>query len=428
MKTKNATIKASPVEAMMDGLGSIINMYLCAVLDFQEKIDFPLLQKSLYALYLEEPVIGARYNRKNRRSQWIIDPDPKWECAEYNNIDENKAQLIEEGFIQKPEPYVNEIPVSLHLLHLDSYDRLIIRINHLLTDAGGIKTFLYRLCENYTTLKADPEWIPEKSNKRCRPGLLKAVRISNIGKVLRGMKDDMKTTKPVPGFFIPMSDNEPHNGTIASLHLDPARVTRLREKWKKENITLNDILLCAFSSAVYKSFYHVDNQINIMRLYITSDLRKYVPQESYIGNLSMNTTIDTEDMSQFSPHQYLHYVSSQTRKWKQHYSGLGAAIMSNGILKILPDKIIRNLLKGAAASITFTNMGLLDNDKLSLGNTQCINARINPPLGLPPSFIAGATGFEDTITFCYGYWASAFKHKNADMLMKEMDEQLSLLE
>ncbi len=430
MKPDNTIIKANPVDAMLDGMGTIINMYLYAIIDVQDKIDFTLFQKSLYTLYLEEPKIGARYTRRKRRSVWIVDPKPQWECIEYNNIDDKEAQRIEEGFIQSPRAHINTLPISLYLLHMETCDRLIIQINHLLTDAGGIKNLLYRLFKIYNTLKSDPDLhsTTTKTGPGSTPGLLKAVRLSNIGRIIRTVPRDLKSTKPLPGFSIPMSDTGPENGRTISLFLDSSRVARLKNRWKNEDFTLNDILLSVLSSALYTCFSHGKNRNAPMRLFVTTDMRKYVPAENYIGNFSFNTTIDTEDPSGYSPQQHLEQIASKTRKWKQDFTGLGTAILLSAILRILPDKLLRGMIKDNPPTIAFTNMGLLDETKISIGEIPCINARINPPLAFPPSIIAGATGYADTLTFSLGYWSSAFKQEHAEMVITEMDKQLKYLE
>ena len=71
---------------------------------------------------------------------------------------------------------------------------------------------------------------------------------------------------------------------------------------------------------------------------MTSDLRKYVPQENYLGNLSSVRIIETTNPSSFKPEYYLKHITSKTRKLKQNYSGLGMGCSFNSLLLLFSDK------------------------------------------------------------------------------------------
>lgn len=431
-------IAAAKVEAVLDGANTFADMALHAVVDLPGRLDLSTLRNALACVANAELAVGARYMRRRLRSAWVIDPAPQWPLTEYHDVDPHLALKREAELISEPFKPAKHLPVTLRLLHMDRHDRLLIRISHLLADAGGIKTFLYSLAAACRKLREYPFWLPATGNSGTRgmPRSLCSACFPHLGPVIRGMVTDTISFFPKRFFFVPMAATEAFTSCVAVLRVDSERLARLKQRWQPKGITVNDLLLTAFSRSLEKCFAGNPGQRERMGLVVTADLRRHLSPNDYIRNMSSLRVLDLGKLPLPSPIAHLKRVARRTARWKRTKAGLGASLLAMACMGLLPDGLIRSLTRTAlgrglsldGCRIALTNMGILDERKLDFGDGPCLGARLSPPVALPPLMIAGATGCAGTLSFSLGFRHPSLRKEEAERLLKELDRELSLLE
>ena len=154
-KTQQTKIRATQLELFLDYMGSVCDLYIHVIIDLPKKIELQELRRAMSIVAAQEPVLSFRYIREGNQSYWKFEKSPNWDIKEIylsSEISDYANELIK----QPPHPEGN-FPVSIRLIHLRDWDRLHIRISHILTDGGGSKEFIYSLASAYRKVLIKPE-------------------------------------------------------------------------------------------------------------------------------------------------------------------------------------------------------------------------------------------------------------------------------
>lgn len=168
---------------------------------------------------------------------------------------------------------------------------------------------------------------------------------------------------------------------------------------------------------------------------VTSDLRKHLPPEEHLGNLSMLRSLPLGALPLPAPLAHLSRITELTSRWKRHGSGIGSAIWSQLLASLLPhsllraalSRLFRQLIHGRMPQIALTNMGPIDDALLDFGDGPCLEARLLPPIGQPPLLLAGVTGCAGALHFSVGYRHPSPTADQVKQLLGRMDRELELL-
>ncbi len=393
---------------VVDGMSGPLATALQMAIDLPGRLDAGRLRTALVCLALDEPTVGARYQRCLLRDRWIVEPAPEFEVAEADAGDDDEAAALENEFIQRPFEATEGLPVSALLLHLDGGERLLLRVNHLLADGGGTKRLAYRLASAYRQLIDDPHWrpTPGRPGPRSYMRVYRALGAAHLPAVLRGWFDELRTVDPRSHLEVP-SDQPAEEGRGGHrLRLSPRRVARLKARWREAGMTLNDLLLAAFGRALESTYGAVEGQGARISCIVTSDLRKLLPDDDHINNFAELRFIPLGVMPLAPPEENLRRVARWTQRWKQGSRGLASAMLHALMSLLLPASVGRWLLstmlglawRAKGTKICLTNIGPIDEERLDFGDGPCLDARMTLPAAQAPGFFAAATGCAGSVT------------------------------
>jgi NRPS condensation-like uncharacterized protein len=436
-KAQKNKIKATQLEIFIDHVSTICDLYLNVIIDPPQKISLRRLIQAMSLVAAQEPRISARYIREGNRSYWEFEKNPDWDIEEIFSSDEI-TEYAPELIANPPHPEGN-FPISIRLIHFPGRDRLHVRINHILTDGGGTKEFIYTLASAYRKIIINPDINSDTSDWKNRQfiGLRKWLKTFPIGLVAAGLISDKKSLLlPADYFAVPMKICKTTEGRIVLLHLNSHRVFRLKNFARIKKATINDILLTAFSRALSNCFASRTNFGKQIGVIVTSDLRKYIDWERSLCNLSNARVLKLGTLPLRGHIELLEDVIRLTIRWKKNLTGLGNFLFNKVFLKCLSGRSIRFLVNklsrrdqhAKVCRIVLTNFGLLDPTKIDFGDGPCSNAFILPAIGTPPFLVAGASGCADKICFSIGYRTGSLSADTMNKLIKEFDNELYLLE
>jgi NRPS condensation-like uncharacterized protein len=436
-KAQKIKIKATQLEIFFDHMSSICDLYLNVIIDLPKKINLQRLIQAMSLIAVQEPRISARYIREGYRSYWKFEKNPDWDIEEIFSSDEI-TEYAPELITNPPHPEGN-FPISIRLIHFHGRDRLHVRINHILTDGGGTKEFIYMLASAYRKIQFKPEINSNTSlwTNRQLLGLGKYLKTYPIGLLVAGLILDKKSLLlPADYFAVPMKICKKSEGRIILLHLNSDRVFRLKNSAGIKNATINDILLTAFSRALSNCFAAPTNIGKQFGVIVTADMRGYIDWERSLCTLSNTRILKLGTLPLRGRSDLLDDVIRLTTQWKKNLAGLGNFLFNMIFLKcnsgrsirFLVNKLIKRDQQAKVCRIVFTNLGLLDPKKIDFGDGPCSNAFILPAIGTPPYLIAGASGCADKICFSIGYKSGSLPTDSINKLIDELDRELYLLE
>jgi NRPS condensation-like uncharacterized protein len=441
-------ITSAGIEPIVDSMGESTKIALFATLEFDRPLSAPLLRRALDQLSVADPVLTCSYERRFFRSRWLPTPATERELEEHFAPTAEAAQELEAEFIATPFHRTGERPLRLRLVHRRDGDLLLVRASHLLVDGGGMKNLLYRLAEAYRRLALDPDWSPRQYRTSPRGGRRLALAVSRLPlkTLAQGWWHDLLSYFPRPTVAVPMADLQMNQleSRMAHRSISPERVAALKARWHGHHITLNDLLLTAFTRAVVNCFpqYSANRHLSV---YVTSDLRKHIPPEEHLTNLSHMRVLQLgRGPWPERATDHLHHVALRTRQWKAEGSGLGpglahyclaAPLLPDGLVRWAArrsagpaDSLVERQLRNLRCRLVLTNIGQLDQERLDFGQGPCRAAHIDPPVGLPPGLVTAATGYRGRVTFSMAYCHPALADGDVKRLLNSFDDEMKALE
>lgn len=453
--------RAATVTALVDGLGAVADSHLHVRIDLEGRVGAALLRRALRALSQVIPELGATFERGFWGARWVLRQDPTWEIREVADVDEAQALRLERALFGLPFQPTGTLPLRAWLLHGPEHDVLLLRVSHLLADGGGTKNLCYRLAEACRELARDPDWRPPAHPV---PNVIFRLARARAGCGLRGAwaeaVDVFRSEKKRPRLWVDTRDAPPRSplsplleglegeGTppapagepttdFVLLHLPASRVERLRERYRGQGITLNDLALAAMTRAMDRCFGGEDRAGHHVTLLVTSDLRRYEdPPRHDVSNFSNLRPLVTGVLPCPSVPENLRRVVHATRLWKAGATGLFATRLLLLMLVGLPHGIFRWMVGGVLQRVllrdrgitALTNIGPLVAHRLDFGHGPCRHARVLAPVARGDGLLITAlTGCRGALDLSIAYKTPWQDRAALERLRDVFDEELSLL-
>jgi NRPS condensation-like uncharacterized protein len=431
-------LTACPLSALVDGMGAHIDTHLHVRIDVPGRLDPERLRRAVEVVSQRLPELAGRFEPRWWRSRWNIDPDPDWELDELELGSPEAADLRERSLYGEPfEPH-EALPLKGLLLHLPEHDRLLLRVSHLLADGGGTKNLCYRLARAYRGLGGDPAWVePPVPRAHITLRMLRIVQWRRLPAMVVGALDEIAANRPMRAIHVPMGPDSSSTAHYRELHLEPARVQRLRERWKPGGITLNDVALSAFMRAVVMAFPEANAQRTHAALVATNDMRLYENAPGLdVCNHSGLRPLVIRRLPLPAPEDSLALVRRATRRWKAGMTGLLLALPVGMLASVIPhawgralvDRLLSRFRRVQGACTGLTNIGPIRAEDLDFGDGPCLAARVTVPLPRPYMLIGALTGCNGSLDFTVGYRSPQVAHEDARRLMETLDRELMALE
>ena len=392
------------------------------IIHFESKIEVPRLQKALRLLLDAEPVLGCRFVENFWKAFW--EPIPE------NELDRAKLLERKSGSPSEQEAALNTFygetidglagpQLKAMLFSRQGGERLVLKINHLVCDAGGFKEVLYRLSSIYSKLEFDPDFRPEVRNGS--RSLAQVYRNFNpfvrLGIFRRGLKELFRAAKPSQSQQYPVMKERLGPVHFQFKHFSRERSAQVMAYGRQHDATLNDVVVTAVFRAIARQAGWEVNKAGAMRINGTVDLRRYLPsgKADALCMLSGVYSVVMADAIDDCFEDTLLKIKARIDEQKENYFGLGIMLVLYGMLFPYPFLIKKravkkqwreNLDKGRVPP-GMTNLGRIDHKKLGFEGAAVQTVYMAAPACCPPWFSCGLSGFSGRLTLSTGFYQSS---------------------
>lgn len=413
--------KAETWDIMQFMFGKFNDHQLHCVIEFDNHIDENCLKKAVYMSTWVFPLVTCRFVEKHS--------PPYWESCNFTTDDfvkivetENVHEEIEKCIVQKTYTFKGP-QLKINIIRSNTYDCLCIIINHMLCDAAGFKDYLYIVSSIYSNLKSNPAYTPNfqissRSVKQVLDnfGDLDKVKIFFSSSQLSKYKGDV--------YFTLEGDN---NSSFIVIHKITENRFKFIKKYAEETkTTINDIVLAAYIRALHKELH-----CSHIALPCPVDLRRYIPERKAEGicNLTSNMVCDIgKDIGKDYKETLLKVKKSMEHE-KKSFSCLKGPMMLEIIFSILPYKFAKSLVSKTFHNppIAMTNIGIIDEKRLSFYGTKIKDAYITGSIKYKPYFQVALTTFNNKMTFSINFYGTQKDKEKIHSFLQTLDDELPKL-
>ena len=409
------------------------------VLKFDGKLDQPRLRKALRLLIDAEPLLGARFVKHWLKPYWQrLSVHELDSAALLDVVDETGGSTLEElsdSFFRDYIDLMKGPQIRALLVAGNETDRMILKIQHLMCDAGGFKELLNLLSDIYTKLGDQPDYKPSVDNGSrslhqiySRFSFYDLMRIFYHGCVqFQAMSFPPKVKK--------YSSNWIRTGKLGYVfkRFPKERFLQIKQYAQEKGVTINDLFVSALLRAMVKQSNL--NHRGWLRLAGTVDLRRFIPGRKAEGLCQMSSlyTIKIKSNKCANHDETLAIVKKQMDLYKRNFIGLGVFLVYWFTTKPLPYSIFNRMMRLGTkigkwignTTLGFTNLGLIDNKGNNFGPHILLSAEMTCPGSIPPAFLCALSGYGETLTLNAGTYDSSIQKKSIKELFDIVDQELT---
>lgn len=397
-------------------------------LEFKSHLDVDRLKKALDLTLDTEPLLGCRFVKRWWRPYWErLGPDRR------DVLTLAETVLAYEEFKRASiDPYIGP-QIKACLLRTPDRDRLLIKVAHEVSDAGGVKQIAKIVSSTYSRLAHDPKYRPEPNINGDRsiwqvlrhvPWYAYPTILYNYYRVYM-----FPVLFPLGTVHLPVVADD--DRTLEFIHrtVNEDLLKYVIQYGRQRNATLNDVLMAAFFHALTAaSDWDRKSQL---RIRITIDLRRFIPDGNVgsICNLSgMEVVALGTDLNNDFDYT-LRRISSFMRQRKAQWIGIndfvGLAPLSiflpHAVMERIIVSIVQNSVNSGQAAYVFANMGTIEQKDVNF-DMPPFEARFLGAVDYPPHILFWFESYNRSITISAGSWPCSKKQ-----IERCLDEMIAVL-
>jgi len=317
-----------------------------------------------------------------------------------------------------------EPQLKIFLAREEKLDTLCVIINHMVSDGGGLKEYLYLLADLYSKCEKDAGYHvkPQSFGKR------------NLNQLLRNLSFKQKlgilfskapSHKPDPAMILPIKGDQ-SSPILVIRRIEKERFAQIRSFAKSSHASVNDMLLAAYIRTLHRVTGCTD-----LTVPCPVDLRRYkkVGQMCGICNLTANYSCHV-DMTCDEPFgETLKKISAQMQAQKESDACLKGPMLYHMMFHILPFGTVRKLFyKISPVPVTsYTNLGIIDDEKLRFSSLTVENAFISTAVKHVPYFQLSVSTYGGCCTLTSSLYATEEDRKNVEDFLSQVENELNSL-
>lgn len=392
-------IPTKVADRSLAAMDSLFTPIIQLEMEFDYLLDDQRLAKSVSLIMDVEPILGCRFVPRAIRPYW-----ERVEKERFNVFTVTKNLSEYEVFRKKRIDFISGPQIFVCLYRLESTDRLILKISHLVSDAAGVKDIAATLSKIYNRLEHDPEFHPNQNSFEFRSfwQIVRHVPWYVLPRIiLNYMYEVMNSLIPYKTHGVPIKNTSENADKYIARHIEKEELTHMVDYAKKRDATINDVLLTAIFRALSKIGEW--NGKAALRIAMTIDLRRYLPKRkaesvsnfSSIEMITYGTTMEDDFEST------LDRVVQMINKRKSSWLGLSAFVSTYLGIWALPFSVLRIFVKKGLESKAnstnsfdwFTNMGEIPVEDVDFGGNPT-RAWLLPPGCNFPILFYGCSGYD----------------------------------
>lgn len=393
----------------------INNHVLHFAAEFSSRLDFDRLKQAAAFLADGFPLVRCGFDESRARPVWVDRGYPADRMVSLIPA-EDPGECVRLFLCREPD--LAEGPqIEIGLVRGGKSDTLCVLINHMICDAAGFKDVLYTLASLYAGVG---------EGGAVRAGSM--VRDRSVGQILK--KNSLRTRFRI---FFSKSRLNPHGdqafeleGCLSTPFIESRTIPKEQFRvWKayaeSRRASVNDVMLTAFLRVLSRTFGRA------AALPCAVDLRRFLPDRRAEGVCNLISNLDCD----IGPEVGEDFESTllkvkQTMDARKTDPGCIRNIaLLEMLFTVFPYRTALRLIKKYFSNppVAFTNIGVLDKDRLSFGGAGMTRAFMTGSVKYAPYFQISLTTFDGEATLCVNlYGTQADRAKISDFLDGFVDE------
>ncbi len=405
------------------------------LVSLDEPLRDDLIQKTLLYLIKTIPILHSKPT-----INWF---SGYWQLIEKENVDDLiiriKTLIDEEADAQLKNIFRNPIKAEdksmIRLISIDGPSKhyFVIQVHHLVVDGEGLKRICVKFAEIYQALYKDKDWTPSGALDPCRSWwqiakrfnighvwlMLKASIINSYDMIIANLKNktsytlegdtrgDKKTEVVIPPYF-------------ESIVIEEDVMLKLKAFTKKNQLTVNDVLMTSLSLATMKWNTHRGDQRTWLKFGYTANLRRWWGEPNgTFGNFSVILMYEAnhENLQSLSKALTVTKIKMNAiKKW------IGLDVFSIMMqLKFIPYFLIRQVSLSLKEKIfrfinhchAMTNIGIVFEEAGNFGHTTARGYSLLAPTFPDGGIVYTITTYKNVTTIHLGCSENHLKKESA---------------
>lgn len=416
----------APVNDQWDYLLSTIwSQMLHLVITFEENLDQERLYRAFCLVIEAEPLLASRF---------VESPAPFWETIPdltRNSIfslvhTDDMGRALNGVLTTRIEPAKG--PQGRISVIRGTHDCLVLTVNHAVCDAFGVKHISRLLIQAYRGLHEDPGFTLPRQLSRDRS--FYPIITCFTPQEMTAAREACGEQRAVWG--IPSRHGMCRCPAYRVRTIEPHLFLKLKKYSHSRGITINDLLLSSYYSALFSEIPHTPGcQYPVLT---SVDLRRTLPEYDPppVANLSVAFEVRVPAETPLEYHLLLSNVHHVMTDKKMLNAGLGAAIrlqedFSGGfccVKKRLREMEKRTFDEHYPKNPFFSNTGIIPDDSADFEELSTVHAFLAPPVDYPPGFGVTASTFRNRLTLVSGFCEDSVPNTLVEGILSRMEEHL----
>lgn len=390
------------------------------IITFSGHIDEDALRKAVDLAVKALPVIKCGFEVK--------DGKPRWFNGNYSADD--IVKLIESGGdieSQALELAVSVIDISsgpqvkIFILRGETFDKLIIVINHMVCDGSGFKEYIYLLARLYTGFAQNSSCFEDLSElDRSMAPLIGSLKIKDKIKILSSKTQLEKQKNDIVFDF----KGDKTNPFIEKRRIEKDIFDHARSYAKKNDVTLNDIFMAEYMRIIVKE---TGNSRAILPCPV--DLRRFINKKNRFGisNLTSNYICDISIEPGEPFIDTVQKVSGEMKRQKSDISCIKPVMLLGIGFRLLSFAKLRKVFNDSFTIpvVSYTNLGVLDRELLVFGNTEITDAYLTGAVKYVPYFQISVSSYDETITLTCNMYGTDDDRNRIRSILELFENEMS---
>jgi NRPS condensation-like uncharacterized protein len=353
-----------------------------------------------------EPILGCSFRTDERKAYWSRMPSFD-EASFFSAIDSVDPDGDMDHFQAREIPDVGP-QAAVALFSAKGADHVGIKVSHVVADGQAAKQYAYLLADIYSHLARDPSYMPQ-------PNLASRPSGTDVwGHLTSEQRREARRAKSWanPTWVVASEGTSGLGLTFRTAFVEPEAFRRLKDYGKQRDATINDLML----AAVFRSCVALFDPpaLKPLSLMCTAELRRYLPDPRRlpISNISISGSLDIERVDGENFDATLARVQDQMAIWAKQCYGAGPLVnaeklagLGYGLTKALLGLTFRMAGGSGKTYPWFTNIGVLDEARLSFAGTVPTSGHMFGPSGYGPAVVPVISTYRDRLAICMGFCA-----------------------
>lgn len=422
---------ATPQDRMNAIIRHVCDQQIHVVMEFASRLDEKVLERAMRVLLNREPALGWR---------WVESPRPHWHIRE--NLDSLPLFMLVlsssvydelDVFLTAPADPRADPLVQVRLFR-GVVDLLCLKINHVVCDGIGAKVVAYELANIYSALllgESEGDIDIEMRDRSMKP-IWRDYNWSQRWELRRRATRAMRRQDRAPTVWcFPFSSRESKGRRMLIKRFDPMRSENISTFANAQGATVNDVFLTAFVGSLFEIIRPTEGVP--VPVQVAYDLRRLSKNHvAKVANLGGALYPRFSRQPGDDDEGFLHMVHESMTYLKDKGDAAVSIPSIEMMYGLLPygmtrKKVIDNFdatVKRRSLPPLFSNVGILDVDRLSFAGLSPEHSFLTIPIGFPPLIMMGLSSYKGCFTLTLGFCSYGVERKDVERLFDIMDERL----